>query len=33
MKKQQFDLSHQEVEQEEKQKLAAIVAQKEAWHK
>jgi hypothetical protein len=33
MKKQQFDLSHQEIEQEEKKKLAAIVAQKEAWHK
>jgi hypothetical protein len=32
-KQQQFDLSHQEVEQEEKKKLAAIVAQKEAWHK
>jgi hypothetical protein len=32
MKKQQFDLSHQEVE-EEKKKLAAIVAEKEAWEK
>jgi hypothetical protein len=32
MKKQQFDLSHQEIE-EEKKKLAAIVAQKEAWHR
>jgi hypothetical protein len=32
MKKQQFDLSHQEIEQE-KQKLAAIIAQKEAWQK
>jgi hypothetical protein len=33
MKKQQFDLSHQEIEQEEKKKLAAIVAEKEAWEK
>jgi flagellar biosynthesis GTPase FlhF len=32
-KQQQFDLSHQEIEQEEKKKLAAIVAQKEAWHR
>jgi hypothetical protein len=32
MKKQQFDLNHQEIEQE-KQKLAAIIAQKEAWQK
>jgi hypothetical protein len=32
MKKQQFDLSHQEIE-EEKKKLAAIIAEKEAWHK
>jgi hypothetical protein len=32
-KQQQFDLSHQEIEQEEKKKLATIVAQKEAWHK
>jgi hypothetical protein len=32
-KQQQFDLSHQEIEQEEKQKLAAIVAEKEAWHR
>jgi hypothetical protein len=31
-KKQQFDLSHQEIE-EEKKKLAAIIAEKEAWHK
>jgi hypothetical protein len=32
MKKQQFDMSQQEIE-EEKKKLAAIVAQKEAWHR
>jgi hypothetical protein len=32
MKKQQFDMSHQEIE-EEKRKLAAIIAEKEAWHK
>jgi hypothetical protein len=31
-KKQQFDLSHQEVK-EEKKKLAAIVAEKKAWEK
>jgi hypothetical protein len=31
-KQQQFDLSQQEIE-EEKKKLAAIVAEKEAWHK
>jgi hypothetical protein len=30
--KKQFDMSHQEVE-EEKKKLAAIIAQKEAWQK
>jgi hypothetical protein len=33
MKKQQFDMSHQEIEQEEKKKLQAILAEKEAWHK
>jgi hypothetical protein len=32
MKKQQFDMSQREIE-EEKKKLAAIVAEKEAWHK
>src|SRR5918911_1197532 len=32
MKKQQFDLSHQEIE-EEKKKLQAIIAEKEAWEK
>jgi hypothetical protein len=32
MKKQQFDMSQQEIE-EEKKKLAAIIAEKEAWHK
>jgi hypothetical protein len=32
MKKQQFDMSHQEVE-EEKKKLAAIIAEKEAWER
>jgi hypothetical protein len=31
-KKQQFDLSEQEIE-EEKKKLQAIIAEKEAWHK
>jgi hypothetical protein len=31
-KKQQFDLSQQEIE-EEKKKLDAIIAEKEAWHK
>jgi hypothetical protein len=31
-KKQQFDMSHEEVE-EEKKKLQAILAEKEAWHK
>jgi hypothetical protein len=31
-KKQQFDLSQKEIE-EEKKKLAAIIAEKEAWHK
>jgi hypothetical protein len=31
-KKQQFDLSEQELE-EEKKKLQAIIAEKEAWHK
>jgi hypothetical protein len=29
-KKQQFDMSQQEIEQEEKKKLAAIIAEKEA---
>jgi hypothetical protein len=33
MKKQQFDMNQREIEQEEKKKLAAIVAEKEAWHK
>jgi hypothetical protein len=32
MKKQQFDRSQQEIE-EEKKKLDAIIAEKEAWHK
>src|ERR671922_2302508 len=32
-KQQQFDMSQREIEQEEKKKLAAIVAEKEAWHK
>jgi hypothetical protein len=32
MKKQQFDMSQQEIE-EEKKKLQAIIAEKEAWHK
>jgi hypothetical protein len=32
-KKQQFDMSQQEIEQEEKKKLDAIIAEKEAWHK
>jgi hypothetical protein len=32
MKKQQFDMSQQEIA-EEKKKLQAIIAQKEAWHK
>jgi hypothetical protein len=32
MKKQQFDMSQQEIE-EEKKKLAAIIAEKEAWYK
>jgi hypothetical protein len=31
-KKQQFDLSQQEID-EEKKKLQAIIAEKEAWHK
>ena len=31
--KKQFDLSQQEIEQEEKKKLDAIIAEKEAWHK
>jgi hypothetical protein len=33
MKKQQFDMNQREIEQEEKKKLVAIVAEKEAWHK
>jgi hypothetical protein len=33
MKKQQFDLSHQEIEQEEKKKLATIAAEKEAYER
>ena len=33
MKKQQFDMNQREIEQEEKKKLAAIVTEKEAWHK
>jgi hypothetical protein len=32
MKKQQFDMSQQEIE-EEKKKLADIIAEKEAWEK
>jgi hypothetical protein len=32
-KKQQFDMSQREIEQEEKKKLAAIIAEKEAWQK
>ena len=32
-KQQQFDMSQREIEQEEKKKLAAIVAEKEAWQK
>jgi hypothetical protein len=32
MKKQQFDMSQREIEQEKK-KLNAIIAEKEAWHK
>jgi hypothetical protein len=32
-KKQQFEMSQQETEQEEKKKLQAIIAEKEAWHK
>jgi hypothetical protein len=32
-KKQQFDMSQQEIEQEEKKKLDAIIAEKEAWQK
>jgi hypothetical protein len=32
MKKQQFDMAQEDIE-EEKKKLAAIVAEKEAWHK
>jgi MFS superfamily sulfate permease-like transporter len=32
MKKQQFDMSQREIEQEKK-KLEAIIAEKEAWHK
>jgi hypothetical protein len=31
--KQQFDMNQREIEQEEKKKLAAIIAEKEAWHK
>jgi hypothetical protein len=31
--KKQFDMSQQEIEQEEKKKLAAIIAEKEAWQK
>jgi hypothetical protein len=31
-KQQQFDMSQQEIE-EEKKKLDAIIAEKEAWHK
>ena len=33
MKKQQFDMNHRKIEQEDKKKLAAIVAEKEARHK
>jgi hypothetical protein len=32
-KKQQFDMSQREIEQEEKKKLDAIIAEKEAWQK
>ena len=32
-KKQQFDMSQWEIEEEEKKKLAAIIAEKEAWQK
>ena len=32
-KQQQFDLSHQEIEQEEKKKLATIAAEKEAYER
>ncbi len=32
-KKQQFEMSQREIEQEEKKKLAAIVAEKQAWEK
>jgi hypothetical protein len=32
-KKQQFDMSQQEIEQEEKKKLDAIIAEKKAWQK
>ena len=32
-KQQQFDMNQREIEQEEKKKLAAIIAEKEAWHK
>ena len=32
-KKQQFDMSQREIEQEEKKKLDAIIAEKEAWEK
>jgi hypothetical protein len=30
---QQFEMSQQEIEQEEKKKLAAIIAEKETWEK
>jgi len=33
MKKQQFEMSQQDIEQEEKKKLAAIIAEKEVWEK
>jgi hypothetical protein len=32
-KQQQFDMNQREIEQEEKKKLAAIIAEKEAWQK
>ena len=32
-KQQQFDMSQREIEEEKKKKLAAIIAEKEAWHK
>ena len=32
-KQQQFDMSQREIEQEEKKKLQAIIAEKEAWEK